>query len=179
MSWIADVVTTAFSGGITGLVGAVFQGFLHLKENSDKRKFDLEMRRLDINELVKEGEIALKQTQAEAESRRIVGELNAFASSQKADKATYSNKRSSNPWLVAVDVLRGLIRPVLTIGLVCITVVITIDVVEASGGYENLITQHGTSLASELILSIVYMSSTAVLWWFGTRANNQAIKKHN
>lgn len=179
MDWITDIFTNAVSGGLTGLLGTVFSGLIMWKENADKRKHELEMRRVDIEERKTEAEITLKQTNAETEAARFVGELNAFQASQRADKATYSIKDPSNPWLIAVDVVRGLIRPVLTIGLVIITTIITFDAIEAMGGYDQFLEVQGAQIVIDLVLALVYMTTTAVLWWFGTRALDKSIKKHS
>ncbi|QCG76673.1 TMhelix containing protein [Vibrio phage vB_VhaS_R21Y] len=178
MDWIADIFTAAVSGGLTGLLGTVFSGLVMWKENSDKRKFELEMRRLDISERKAEAEITLKQTEAETEATKIAAELNAFQASQKGDKATYSTKHPSNGWLIAVDVVRGLIRPVLTLALVTITTMITFDAIEATGGYEKFVAVQGVNIVLSLIESLIYMTNTAVLWWFGARSLSKSVKKH-
>ncbi|QNJ59191.1 TMhelix containing protein [Vibrio phage vB_ValS_PJ32] len=176
MEWITDVLTSAVSGGVTGLIGTIFSGFMLWREKKDARQHEKEMRRIDIEERRAEAELTLKQTQAESEALKITSELNAFTASLKSDKATYSTKAPTNTALVIVDVVRGLIRPVLTLTLVTILTIVTFDIINAYGGYEKVITDQGVQMVDDLIHSIIYMTNAAVLWWFGTRDLNKKIK---
>lgn len=176
MDWITDIFTTAVSGGVTGLIGTVFSGVMMWRENADKRKHELEMRRVDIDERREEAALTLKQIDAESEATKIAAELNAFNNSISADKATYSIGGSDSAALLFVDVVRGLVRPALTLTLVIITSVVIFDVIEAAGGYDSLIESQGVELYSDLIHALIYMTTTAVLWWFGARENKKILK---
>ncbi len=176
MDWITDLVTNAVSGGLTGLLGTVFSGLMMWKENADKRAFEIEMRKMDISERKAEAEITLKQIEAESEAARVQGELTAFTASLNSDRASYSVGTDKHLALVIVDVVRGLIRPVLTVALVWVMTVVTFDVIEASGGYEDFISREGSQVGSELIGALIYMTTTAVLWWYGARSVSKSLK---
>ncbi|AUR96005.1 TMhelix containing protein [Vibrio phage 1.215.B._10N.222.54.F7] len=176
MSWITDIFTTAVSGGVTGLIGTVFSGVMLWRENANKRKHEIEMRRVDIEERKAEAELTMKQIEAETEATKISAELNAFNSSIQADRATYSSRGSDSAVLLFVDAVRGLVRPVLTVALVIITSIVIFDVIEAAGGYDTVIQAQSAELYADLIHALIYMTTTAVLWWFGAREVKKSIK---
>ncbi|APD18951.1 hypothetical protein [Vibrio phage J14] len=45
MSWVSDVVTTALSGGVTGVLGVALSGFFTWKEKANERAHEFGPRR--------------------------------------------------------------------------------------------------------------------------------------
>ena len=70
-----------------------------------------------------------------------------------------------------MDVVRGLIRPVLTVYLIyCVTVLR--DQLEAllrEAGFESLHINQVTSMYEEALPMVLFLACTAVAWWFGSR----------
>ena len=67
-------------------------------------------------------------------------------------------------WLVFVDVVRGLIRPVLTVGflVLCGLIYFTLP----GGSPEHV--------AARIVDTALYLATTTTLWWFGTRPKKRA-----
>jgi hypothetical protein len=62
-----------------------------------------------------------------------------------------------------VDVVRGLMRPVITLGLLILMAVIYFTVAQDMAGPDDVPVQ------ITIIATVLYVGTTAVLWWFGTR----------
>lgn len=172
MSWIADVVTTALSGGVTGVLGVALSGFFTWKEKANERAHELALGEQDLKERRLEGELLHKQIEIEANAQVRQAEAQAFAESFNADQARYSigDTSGANKALIFVDVVRGLIRPCLTLYLVVILTVLAYQLITALGGLnEVLSTMDGQSLLTDIVQAMVYLTVTAVTWWFGTR----------
>ena len=144
-----EFLTSVLSGGITGLLGSVLAKGIGLFEAWQRRQekaleFEHELKLLDR-------QAALRQ--AESESALRIGEAEASARLRQASYQA-DDGGSSYPWVAAV--LR-LVRPALTLMLI---------------GLVGLIfTATGDDAQRREILSgVVYMASSAVLWWFGDRA---------
>lgn len=68
--------------------------------------------------------------------------------------------------LCAVEILRGLIRPMLTAFLVCTTVLLAFKLVE----YHTLYPEQVGELLAKLVDCIVNCTSFALSWWFSARS---------
>jgi hypothetical protein len=145
-----EFLLSVLTGGATGILGSVLGkvfSFADFWMESKKAEADhvrtIEMTRLQHDLRAQELEI----------EREIVMEEQ--AGKQRA--ASYRHDMSagvSYPWVAAI--LR-LIRPALTLGLIVLTWYIYATT--ADFGQREYIVQ-----------SVIYMTSTAVLWWFGDRA---------
>jgi len=180
----ADVLLGA-SGGIVGVLGALFKHGLEIwqekkRAESDLLKMQAEFAHEEImadkraSEMQFEAENAIKLANIKAESDSEKAGFEALTTSLEADKATYSNAPAS-PWLILVDVVRGLTRPVLTaifsFALLIFTASIWSDVpVEVTQSPEFL-----TATFYRLIDALIFLSTSAAGWWFAARAG-QAMK---
>lgn len=75
--------------------------------------------------------------------------------------------------LVAVDVARGLMRPGITAFLLVIETLVAwhlYQLVHALGGVPA---DQAWPLLEQVILSVTFLASTAVTWWFGSRPNQR------
>jgi len=145
-----DFILTALSGGATGIFGSVLGkvfGFIDGWQEEKKAKNEhgrtMEMTRLqtELRSQELESELGIVEAQAAGDART--------ASYQHDISAGVSYK-----WVAAI--LR-LVRPLLTFALIGIMTFIYIRV-------SDLAQQEA------IIQSVIYMSSTGVLWWFGDRA---------
>mgnify|MGYP000450983426 FL=1 len=145
-----DLLLGVLTGGATGILGSVLGKLFNFADYwvESKKADDEHTRTIEMTRLNHE----LRSEELENE-REIVMEEQAG----KQRNASYHHDMSaglSYPWVAAV--LR-LIRPALTLMLICIVWFIYAT--------SNDIGQQET-----IIHSVIYMTSTAVLWWFGDRA---------
>ena len=144
-----DLLGTVLTGGATGILGTVlgkvfsFTDFwIEEKKQKSEHARTIEMHRLQA------------ELQAEESEREL-----AIAEAQTASDlrmASYSHDMTSKSSRWVNDCLR-LVRPILTGGLIVLVGVIYFQ--------SDDIGQQET-----IIHSVIYMSSSAVLWWFGDRA---------
>mgnify|MGYP003651062013 FL=1 len=145
-----DMIFSVLTGGATGILGSVLgkvfnfaDVFIEEKRAKGEHERTIEMHRLQSE---------LRADELESELA-IVQEQSAGAA-QVASYAMMTGVEVPYPWVAAI--LR-LMRPLLTVMLV---------------GIVWYIYAASDDLAQQetIIQSVIYMSSTAVLWWFGDRA---------
>lgn len=148
-----DFLLTVLTGGATGLLGSIFgklfsfaDAWIAEKKADADHKRTIEMHKLqhDLRAAELETEREIVLEQASADLRR----------------ASYSHDQSvgrSSRWVV--NILR-LVRPTLTAILIALVWYIYIR-------SDDLAQQES------IIQSVIYMASSAVLWWFGDRAMAQ------
>jgi len=144
-----DLLGTVLTGGATGIIGSVLgKAFSFLDYWIDEKKADSEHERtLALLEL--QNKIGAEETEREM----AVADAK-YAADQRV--AAYHHDASvgvSSTWVV--DILR-LVRPALTLLLILMV------------GY--LYTQSVEAGRATIEASVIYMCSSAVLWWFGDRA---------
>lgn len=145
-----ETILSVLTGGLTGVVGSLIGkafGFLDMLAEEKKAK----------NEHIRT--IEMTRLNAELRSEELENEQEIVREEQagKARSASYQHDMSagiSYPWVAAV--LR-LIRPTLTIMLIAIV-------------WYIFSTTDDVAQQETIIQSVIYMCSTAVLWWFGDRA---------
>lgn len=145
-----DLIFSVLTGGATGILGSVLgkafnfvDMYVEEKKAAGEHTRTIEMHRLQAE---------LRADELENE-RAIVEEQSAGAA-RVASYGMMTGVEVPYPWVAAI--LR-LMRPVLTIMLVCITWYIYAST-------DDLAQQE------TIIQSVVFLSSTSILWWFGDRA---------
>ena len=179
---------SAIAGGLTGFIGSFFQ-----------RRHELELKRLDLEEkkserqhdldlMDREVQNALKLSEAKLDEIALAGENEGMKASLAADlagaaySAAWKDKLGSGKLgsglaaviaflLGCVDVARGAVRPVITVYLVVKTMQIWEDVLKIGGGMQGLGQEVCRALALSIVNMILYLTCTAVGWWFGTRGS--------
>lgn len=180
MGIFADAVGAIMTGGVTGLAGAGLQ-FLgnYFKDKQDK-KHQLEMRKLEMDSMKLEAELALSKAQQEAEASMAIAEQHAFEKSFDNDRATYTPANGVDPratwFLVCIDFIRGLVRPLITLWFVYLLADLQAQVFKLTGGLEKMPAIAIEQLFNNIILTILYISTTVVLWWFGSRSQKMKSK---
>jgi hypothetical protein len=144
-----DLIGTVLTGGATGVIGSVIGklfGFVDYYVEEKKADKDhgrtIEMLRLQ-NEIGAE----------ENEREMAVAEANADANMRMA---SYSHDSMAGTGSVWVANLLRLVRPTLTLGLIVLVGILYFSA-EVNG-------------RATIEASVIYMTSSAVLWWFGDRA---------
>lgn len=188
---IGALVSSILAGGATGLVGVAIQRWADYKNKQldlqlEKQRGDLELAKRDKDAVIMEKEWAGRTRVAEVEGAAAMdtAESQAFAASFQHDKATYSDgvlDKLRGWWgqllrflLGLVDVIRGIVRPGLTIYLCVITTMIYDDAQRRMGS--DLTAAQALELVKMIVATVLYLTTTCVLWWFGTR-NRQAPPK--
>ena len=142
-----DAFLNVFTGGATGLVGTGLSMIgSHLQHKRDLHKLELECRR-DI-----------ARAAAQKEITRLKGEYAALEASLKSEGKRYG--------IFSVDVVRGLMRPVLTLGCLfgVVMVYFTAD-------------NPATPEQETTLQAMIYMATTTIFWWFGSRPIDKAKEK--
>ena len=181
MGTFLGVLGSVFTGGLTGILSAGIQrffDFLHVKQELEMKKVDhdheINMRRVDGELMAQEWAQRTKVAEIEAAGKEAVADAGAFAASFAMEPKQYSQRVKTGPvtgfMLVLLDLIRGIIRPGLTVYLCAITTMVyleakavlamvgkTLDHVAAQATYDNI------------VATILYLTTTCVLHWFGTR----------
>lgn len=167
---ILGIFSSAGMGGIIGLAGGIASKWLEYKTIGQKLAFEKQMALIRTKELEMEMKQALaladKQmeiAQVEGEIQKDVAEMAAFTESQKAGQKVYGG------W---VDQVRGLMRPVITVYLLAISSFLTVLIWGTLGGLEAFPPEKLQDLFVYLVNASVFLTVTAVLWWFGSRVGN-------
>ncbi len=189
------LLMSIFSGGATGLLGVIFQRFFDMKAKQQEIEVvklnlqnSLELKRLDIEQAGQEWkfrtQIATKEAEARVDvavqdkvAREVESDATLLQSSYLSDRATFltadvlkSGGRFTRWVMTFVDATRGLIRPGLTIYLVVLAHLMYIDAqgLLASRGAQLTATEL-QALTAQIVGTLLYLATTAVVWWFGTR----------
>jgi len=155
-------IGAVLTGGATGLLGTAVTGVMSHLERKQRHQQEVELRRLDLEITRGEQAAAERIAAVDAESRESAAAWGAFEASHRGAAVRWS--RGDSAWLVAVDVVRGLIRPFLTVGFLALAAVI----------YFGLPMIPPADVAVRLIDTILYLATTTTLWWFGTRPKGAA-----
>ena len=164
-------IASILGGGLTGLAGSVVQRIYEFK--SKKIDLQIEQQRLA-------NEIALRKIDAEIQKNEWAsrikvaeteGDSTAFNTALTSEPKRFSKAKLTNSqnWLmVLLDLLRGIVRPGLTIYLCTI---ITIIYTRAYNLLDKEILSPASAfeLVTSIVNTILYLTTTAVLFYFGTR----------
>lgn len=188
------VASSLLTGGATGILGVVLQRFfdnqakknetalvkLHLQNAIELKKLDM-----DIEQRKWQGALAIARDQAAAS--KVLAEIDArkaeSSESGQSLRASFDSDQSRyltdqilvNPsrftrWTMTfVDAVRGLMRPLLTLYLCILTQLIYLDLISITSVKNAISTTNAQSLVDQVVSTVMYLASTAVVWWFGSR----------
>lgn len=156
-----DLVLGVLTGGATGLIGTVISGGMKFFENKQRNAYELAVMDKEMEQMDKEAEIARDIKELDMEGKDRTAAWSALEASYKESTTRMSS--GDHPALVWVDVVRGLMRPFITLGLLA-----GIGVIYFSSA-ASLPAPDGTPMTVFIIQTVLYVGTTAVLWWFGTR----------
>lgn len=199
MEALVGILSTVASGGATGLLGVLMKLFFDYKGKQQ----DLELVRvnneharllaqMDVDkanraaaatEKVAEEQAAAQVRSAEmdAQARDDEAAAKAYVASVEADRATYldpkmqARSRFARIMMTIVDATRGLIRPVLTLYLVILATFMfswATDIANRSG--TGITPAAAGDLVKTIISTLLYLTTTCVVWWFGVRPTAQS-----
>ena len=184
--FLGGLVTSILGGGVTGILGVAVQRIADYKNKRldlelSKQKFDHEiaMRRADAEIMAQEWAARTKVAEVEAAGKEAVADSQAFAASFNLEPQQYASGASMSPgqaWLMVIlDFVRGIVRPSLTMYLCVLTTLVYIEARRTLGG-TAVTSQEALELMKMVVGTILYLATTCVLWYFGTR-NKQAPPK--
>lgn len=183
---LGGAISSIFAGGATGLFGVVLQrlfDWLHVKEqaklSAQDNAFKLAMRDKDAAISAQEWAGRLQVATKEGEAAENVSANQAFAQSLLKEPERYTNAATLTPmqqWaMVLLDFFRGIVRPALTVYLCALTTYIWWQVRQLLAK-EDLDPTEVLAVWKLVVSTILYLTTTCILWWFGTR-NKQAQPK--
>ena len=155
-------IASIISGGVTGVIGAL--GSAGIKYFTDKQgnKHALDMREIDLREMSIEAEFASDSSRMDLRIEQERGQAAGFEASQNVSVVKWASgdlTRVQNWFYVCIDLLRGLMRP--TITLACLAAAFYVSTESLQDSRET----------------ILYLATTTVLWWFGTRVLDKVADK--
>lgn len=188
MDFLVDAVTLLVTGGASGILG-VLSGLLGtwLTKRAEwrqrqqdievlklKQNHELEQRRLDAQILTQEIQGQKELAEINGRTQIETADASAFMSSQTSEPRMYSSEQGRN-WFTAslfamLDFTRGSIRPGLTIYLVILTTMMYFEflkLMEAQGMVLPI--TEVTKMVMLILSTVIYLTTTSVTWWFGTR----------
>lgn len=195
-------------GAITGLLGNVVGGWLKLKnskleiENTKiKNQHELDMVKAESDAMILEAKSNIKIEQAKVEGAIEIEDSKAYMQSQKeGNKNLFSNKwidallKIEGKWKIitvpiacivatmfgAVDFLRMLIRPITTIYLcVCTTWITWMAWEIMQKNQVSLSSIQAVTIFSEVTNTVIYLTVSCLLWWYGDRRMEKSLSKMN
>ena len=185
MELLGTIFGSIFSGGATGLIGVAIQRWadyknkqLDIQVERERRETEIAKRKADAEIMREEYSGKLKVAQQEGADSRDVAETNAFAATMFKEPERYSQGKftTGQQWvLVILDALRGAVRPLLTIYLCALTTYVWLQV-KTTLSSENLDAAAALTVWTMVVQNILYLTTTVVLWWFGTRNRQQQPK---
>ncbi|WP_321404038.1 hypothetical protein [Maridesulfovibrio sp.] len=183
-----DLVGSSLLGIGTGSVATIFQnifgGISTWIGEWQKRKTlelqhrqEMEMTDKEIERLRAEGDVKVQQAREDRAMTETIIDGQNYQASLIHDAATYSRGKD-NSWadflLVVADFVRGITRPTMTVFLCWITW----STYQHFTGYlstNNVLVSPDTAneMVRYIVTNTVFMSSSAVGWWFSSRPTNK------
>lgn len=178
--------SSIFAGGATGLLGVLVQRYFdHKNRELDKQleaqrqTHELSMRDKDAAIMAQEWAGRTKVADIEAAATVNAADAAAFGESFKLEPKQYSSNvvkpTKGQSWvLILVDAMRGIVRPGLTVYLCAITTLIYSDAQMLLGKVQGMTATEALDLTKMVVGTVLYLTTTCVLWWFGTRNKQTA-----
>lgn len=180
-----DSVLSVFTGGLTGVLGVGIQRVfefktkkLELEANRDLYDHQVRMKQADAAIMAQEWAARSKIAEAESATAMDVADSAAFAKSFSMEPQRYSEghfSRGQNWLMVFLDVFRGVVRPALTVYLCVLTTLIYLKC-QTMLDDQAILPDQALDLTKTLVETILYLTTTCILFWFGSR-NKSALKK--
>lgn len=181
---LGTIFGSIFSGGATGIIGVALQRFADYKNKqldaqleAQRAQNELDKRKLDLEITGKEWAGRVQVAVTEGESAKDVAASQAFATSLLREPERYSSTQgltSGQQWiLVLLDAARGIVRPLLTVYLCALTTYVWYQV-RTVLSQQNLDAAAAMQVWQLVVGQILYLTTTCVLWWFGTRNKEKA-----
>lgn len=189
-----DFLTNILSGGLLGTVTSLFSGWMKYKQRKDDQAFQLKKiaaessaaieeikANIEVNKVVQEGELQTEYAKADAvenvgRSSLIKALTGNYISNDTLKMMLQDNSLVGKIFrpliylhLLFMDAIRGLIRPILTVGIigyVSYVVYITLGKYLNTGNMVDLM----TFVIKPSISLLLFSAATVVGFWFADKA---------
>jgi hypothetical protein len=176
MAALLSLFTSTGFGGIVGILGSWLTKREERKNLELKYEHDFKMAELRRDEIKLESAHELAMADKQMERTQVEGnialgeaELSAFQEGLREQNKTYGIK--------FVDGVRGLMRPLITLYLLAIATMLTYKINELVGGISTLPIDELINTYKDVINQMLFLTATAVTWWFGSRPSSGRDKK--
>ena len=160
MEFISGILGPILTGGVTGIIGTGLSGVLALLKKGQNHKYELELRKIDLQEIRLEGAMADKRHALMLEATTVQSQSQALQESYKNARSFLTSGKRLTPaqtWvMVFIDLVRMMMRPVITLFMV-------IWLYRIYGNTEF------PDIYEQVASSVIYLTTTVVMWWFGSR----------
>lgn len=180
------IFSSIFAGGATGIIGVIAQRWFdhknrQLDKELERQRQDHELAMRDKDAAIMAQEWAGRTQVADIEAKATVdaADAAAFGASFNLEPKQYSSNvvkpTKGQSWvLVLVDAVRGIVRPGLTVYLCAITTMVYSDAQMLLGKAQGMTATEALDLTKLVVGTVLYLTTTCVLWWFGTRNKQTA-----
>ena len=146
-----DIIATVLSGGATGIVGSAIGTVGRFLE----KRQELKQMQLEFDQELQLQQLQMTARKDELESEQAIVQVQADSDIKAA---SYAHDASYGPTTPIIASILRFIRPVLTFGLL------------GFSGYIFFSVQNEPTIVRELSNQIMFLTTTAVAWWFGDRS---------
>lgn len=154
---LGDALLAIVSGGATGLLGTGLSFVTSYFQKRQAHRHEVALRRLDMEIARVEAAGYERVAGIEAEGERDRAAWRALEESYREAARRWS--RPGDGWLMLfVDFCRGMTRPGLTWTFVGLT-----------GAIYFTVAASDDNMRLQIVNTILYLTTTTVLWWFGAR----------
>ncbi|MDG1293456.1 MAG: hypothetical protein P8O99_05045 [Pseudomonadales bacterium] len=172
MEALLSILTSTGAGGIIGVVGSWLTKREERKNIQLQFERDVKLAEIRKDEAKIEADHELALADKQIERAQVEGsvaidqaEVEAFTEGLKEQSKTYGIK--------AVDGIRGLMRPIITVYLLIIATLLTLKINQLVGGLDSLELSELKGIYDNVINQMLFLTATAVTWWFGSRPSSQ------
>lgn len=173
---------------------------LEMKGKEESHKYSLEMIKAESEAMLAEANANIKITESQVMGTVELAEVQAFGQSQlhgntKSLPSAFAEKLANvNGWakiitipllsilcflLGLADFIKGLARPAITAYLLAISTWLSYkawQLLEATNSANALSPSQAIDIVEQSISVLLYLSTTAVTWWFGDRMTEKSTK---
>ncbi|MDA8962619.1 hypothetical protein N9F42_00560 [Pseudomonadales bacterium] len=172
MEALLSILTSTGAGGIIGVIGSWLTKREERKNIQLQFERDVKLAEIRKDEAKIEADHELALADKQIERAQVEGsvaidqaEIEAFSEGLKEQSKTYGIK--------AVDGIRGLMRPLITVYLLVIATLLTLKINQLVGGLDSLEMSELKGIYDNVINQMLFLTATAVTWWFGSRPSSQ------
>lgn len=187
---LSGLFSSVFAGGATGIIGVVAQRYADYKNKQldlqlldKKNSHEIDMRNADAAIMAQEWAARTRVADIAAGQAKVVAKTEADAAVDVADAEAFEKSFTLEPlkysegvtytknqgWLMVIaDAVKGIVRPGLTVYLCAITTSIYLDA-KALMALKEVSSTQAYDLVMLITRTVLYLTVTCVLWWFGTR----------
>lgn len=166
---LGGLVASGFGGSFIGALGGLVSKYMEFRQAKQLAKIQMENKKLDQAHELAMANVNLQVQDQITEMELAKASYAGLTASMEADRATYS-VGTQNKWLILVDIIRGLMRPLLTGGLVVFIAVYGIYLIQTF--HVEPSAEQVLEMVNHILQCLITSTGLAVSWWFGSRPHN-------